>query len=289
MKANCPKRLRCVREDGVALAIVVWFIAGMSLLVAGIISHVRVDTRMTQLHVARAQAASAGDGAIQLMLAGLVSRRRDEADGFLPVAVHRLGSLDVEVTLVPAQGLIDINRAPQIVLAGLFRLAGALDATEAQTVADNVVRWRQVQPAQEEGKFLTRHFVALEDMLRVDGVTRMLIEAVRDYVVVGLGSQRGTNFSAAPAAVLEVLREANLQQAEQLLRQREQEGDPGSRGLARAASAAPGGMLRADAVVRYGDQFWLRRRWVVLETELGSSLPWRFQRTEAPRVVELSN
>ena len=90
MKANCPKRLRSVREDGVALAIVVWFIAGMSLLVAGIISHVRVDTRMTQLHVARAHAASAGDGAIQLMLAGLVSRRRDEADGFLPVATTLL-------------------------------------------------------------------------------------------------------------------------------------------------------------------------------------------------------
>jgi general secretion pathway protein K len=289
MKANLPKRLPGTREDGVALAIVVWFIAGMSLLVAGIISHVRVDTRMTQLHVAQAQAASAGDGAIQLMLAELVSSRRNAPDGALSEAVYRLGSLDVEVTLVPAQGLIDINRAPQIVLAGLFRLAGALDATEAQTVADNVVKWRQVQPVEEGGKVVTRHFVALEDMLRVDGVSRMLIEAVRDYVVVGLGSQRGTNFSAAPAAVLEVLREANLQQAEQLLRQREQEGDPGSRGLARAASAAPGGMLRADAVVRYGDQFWLRRRWVVLETESGSSLPWRFQRTEAPRVVELSN
>lgn len=285
MKACASKRLPGAREEGVALAIVVWFIAGMSLLVAGIISHVRVDTRMTQLQVAQAQAASAGDGAIQLMLAELVSSRRNAPDGALSAAAYRLGSLDVEVTLVPAPGLIDINRAPQIVLAGLFRLAGGLDTSQAQTVAYNVVKWRQVQPLQEGGKAAARQFVALEDMLRVDGVSRMLIEAVRDYVVVGLSSQRGTNFSAAPAAVLEVLREANLQQAEQLLRQREQEGDPGARGLARA----PGGMLRADAVVRYGDQSWLRRRWVVLETESGSSLPWRFQRIEAPRVVELSN
>ena len=41
-------------QKGVALAIVVWFIAGMSLLVAGIVSHARVDTQMAQLHIAKA-------------------------------------------------------------------------------------------------------------------------------------------------------------------------------------------------------------------------------------------
>ena len=34
------------KQEGVALALVVWFIAGMSLLVAGIVSHARVDSRM---------------------------------------------------------------------------------------------------------------------------------------------------------------------------------------------------------------------------------------------------
>ena len=43
-------------QKGVALAIVVWFIAGMSLLVAGIVSHARVDTQMAQLHIAKAKA-----------------------------------------------------------------------------------------------------------------------------------------------------------------------------------------------------------------------------------------
>ena len=57
------------KQQGVALAIVVWFIAGMSLLVASIVSQATVDTRLAQLHVAKAEAAAAGDGAIQLMLA----------------------------------------------------------------------------------------------------------------------------------------------------------------------------------------------------------------------------
>ena len=52
------------RQRGVALGIVVWFIAGMALLVSGIVSEARVDTRMAQLHYFRAQAAAAADGAI---------------------------------------------------------------------------------------------------------------------------------------------------------------------------------------------------------------------------------
>ena len=67
-------------QKGVALAIVVWFIAGMSLLVAGIVSHARVDTQMAQLHVARAKAVAAGDGAIQLMLAERLLKQGTAAD-----------------------------------------------------------------------------------------------------------------------------------------------------------------------------------------------------------------
>ena len=44
-------------QSGVALAIVVWFLAAMSLLVSGIVFQAKVDTRMAQLHVARAKAA----------------------------------------------------------------------------------------------------------------------------------------------------------------------------------------------------------------------------------------
>ena len=59
------------RQEGVALAIVVWFLAAMSLLVSGIVFQARVDTRLAQLHAASAKAMSAGDGAIQLTLAEL--------------------------------------------------------------------------------------------------------------------------------------------------------------------------------------------------------------------------
>ena len=42
--------LSVVQQRGVALGIVVWFIAGMALLVSGIIAEARIDTRMAQVH-----------------------------------------------------------------------------------------------------------------------------------------------------------------------------------------------------------------------------------------------
>ena len=48
------------RAARVALGVVVWFIAGMALLVSGIIAEARIDTRMAQLHYFKAQAAAAG-------------------------------------------------------------------------------------------------------------------------------------------------------------------------------------------------------------------------------------
>ena len=65
------------RQRGIALAIVVWFIAGMSILVAGIVAQASVDTRMAQVHVARAKTAAAGDGAIMLMMSERQGAERD--------------------------------------------------------------------------------------------------------------------------------------------------------------------------------------------------------------------
>ena len=77
------------RQRGVALAVVMWFIAGMSLLVAGIVGHARVDLQLAQVHVARAKAVAAGDGAIRLALADHsigreADRNAQQGDDLLP-------------------------------------------------------------------------------------------------------------------------------------------------------------------------------------------------------------
>ena len=272
------------RERGFALAIVVWFIAGMSLLVSGIVATGRTDTHMAQLHVARAKAAAAGDGAIQLMMAEWVAGRIETSfEGGLPNRRFRLGELEVDVTLVPAAGLVDLNSASSDVLAGLFLLAAGLDAGEAQTVADNVVKWRSSKTGSRGRSKGFLAFAAMEDLLRVDGVSRTLLDAVRDYVVAGLVT-RGGDASLSPELVLEVLALSNPKKAEALKRKRalagqSQSGNRASRG------GIGSGPFRADARIRYGDRTWLRRRWLDAGSDAGSMLSWRSLRNEPPRVI----
>lgn len=291
--ASTTAALRIVKraglQRGIALAIVVWFIAGMSLLVVGIVSHVRVNTQMAQVHVARAKAVAAGDGAIQLMLAERLLNADSAAEGVAPLAGrYRLGDAEVSVTLFPAAGFINLDSAPQKVLAALFQLVGHLSDGEANALADNVVKWRGGLVGPDGRQTRANNFAAIEDLLRVEGMHRTLFDAVRDYIVVGQVGGGATDWDAAPAELLPILEQTNPGDAQAVGRRREQ----AARFASALGSAQDGqaqslsGSYRADAVVNYGDQQWLRRRWVSLASSAGSSLPWQFTRTEPPRIYQ---
>ncbi|MEK9543989.1 MAG: hypothetical protein VW016_10945, partial [Luminiphilus sp.] len=83
-----------------ALGIVVWFIAGMALLVSGIVSEARVDTRMAQLHYFRAQAAAAADGAINLALAEQEGLRTSGQRGADRLQNYQVGPQEVEIRMI---------------------------------------------------------------------------------------------------------------------------------------------------------------------------------------------
>ncbi len=160
MRVNPPHRPHGrQRERGVALAIVVWFIAGMSLLVAAMVSQARLDTRMAQLHVARAKAAAAGDGAIQLMLAERLLGSRSEVTGAnLLQADYQIGDTSVSVTLYPEAALINMNGASQKTLSVLFEALAGLPPGQANLLADNVVKWRSGSSGASSKRRVARYF-----------------------------------------------------------------------------------------------------------------------------------
>lgn len=274
-------------QRGVALAIVVWFVAGMSLLVAGIVASARVDTKTTQVYLARAKAVAAGDGAIQLAMVERINAFQGSAAGpQVSESRQRMGELDVLVRITPATGFVDMNTAPLEMVQALFYFAGGLEAGEAQTVASNVVKWRRgdADGSNDKTKRADRgRFYSLEDMLRVEGVTRTLLDGVRDYAVAGSWRRGPIDWSASPGDMLEVLASLNPQQANAVNRRRESMSASGSAGRLRG-----GGVYRADALVTYGGRTWLRRRWLKMESANNSMLPWQAVRTEAPRVVGTS-
>jgi len=277
------------RQRGVALAIVVWFLAAMSLLVAGIVFQSKVDARMAQAHVARAKAVAAGDGAIQLMLAALKSNQLKSFRGRgVPVLAFEVGEQAVEVFLVPTSGLIDLNGASRELLSKLFFSSGSVEKAEAQLLADNVVKWRSkiVPGTRQVAKFLS-----IEDILRVDGIGRMLFEGIRDSVVVGQVSRSGVDWQSAPPSVLGILADGNAAMVSSIVEERGGGLVPSKtlpRGLnPRFQSAGSGGEYRVDAVVTVGDKNWLRRRWVSMGSTGKGLLPWRFTGTEAARAVAI--
>ncbi|QFU76706.1 general secretion pathway protein GspK [Halioglobus maricola] len=275
-------------QSGVALALVVWFIAGMSLLVAGIVSHARVDAGMTQLHLARAKTIAAGDGAIALaMLERLNEGSSAASQSAASQSAHMLGSIGVRVQLMPANGLVDLNTAPKEILMGLFVLGGAVDVGQAQIVADNVVQWRQPKTGARMGRGSSiNRFYAPEDVLRVDGMTRSLLDSIRDYVVVGPWASGGIDWNASPEAVMGLLEQVNPERANTVRQRRDAQSRTSGlkRGQSSGRNRGPTA-FRADALVEYGGRTWLRRRWVSVVSGANSSLPWRVVRTEAPRVV----
>jgi hypothetical protein len=275
------------RQEGVALAIVVWFLAAMSLLVSGIVFQARVDTRMAQLHAAKAKAVAAGDGAIQLMLANLASGNTEglKEDYRLPAMGFLIGEYPVTVHLVPVSGLIDLNNAPADVLALLFFAQGGQDEVGAKRLADDVLKWRSTAGRRS---LQPSRFAAIEDLLRVEGVDRTVLDGIRDSVAVSKTGRGGLDWSSAPQSVLDVMAGKNPDKAASIrdgLARKQGSGNKKSRlGLNQSTRGLTAGSYRLDAIVQVGDQQWLRRRWASGGAAAGSQLPWRYTRTEAPRV-----
>lgn len=241
-------------QRGVALAMVLWFIAAMSVLVMGTVYEARTDVRLAQVHVARAKAVAAGDGATRLHLAAFVEARGRSAEGRgrLPLrGEYRMGDVAVRLRMVPAGVLVDPFAAPARQLAELLSARGGLAAADAQKLADNVVKLRSALPG---GGRYNRRMEVQEDLLRVPGFDRALLDALRDDIRAIPG---GTGLAAGLAGDVD-----------------------------EAALAASESLFRVDAWVDYNGRQWLRRQWVSLQGGTGASaLPWQVMRVEPPRVV----
>ena len=256
-------------QQGVALGIVVWFIAGMALLVSGIVSEARIDTRMAQLHYFKAQAAAAGDGAIHLALADQEGRRAAGLPGSERLQNYQIGSKTVEVRMIPGGMFVNLGTADVAALRELFALGASnaqhdsgFSSESAASLARAVIEFRDGIAGRRKGSFHSP-----EDLLRVPGVSRGVYDGVRDYITV--------KSLAGGLNIGEEHDEAGLEQLNAAM--------SGEGVLVEGEAQHAAESLRIDAIVKIGDQQWLRRRWATLDESDHSQLPWRFARTEAAR------
>ena len=213
----CPARRAAPRNRGVVLVLVLWVITLLTVIASGFGFAARTEARLSRNVVDATQARYlARAGVTRALLAALHSdpESRWPADG--TVQRFTMAGATVDVTLRDETGLVDLNRAWPVLLQGLFREAGADEATQV-SLTDAVLDWRDAddlrQPSGAEDADYWRAgrhygakdgaFSTVEELQLVLGMTPDLFRRLEPWLTVHTAS--GVNRAAAPAPVLRAL------------------------------------------------------------------------------------
>lgn len=260
------------RDRGVALVAVLWVVAALTIMVGGAIYGSRAETRAVTVDKQLARAAALADAVLAQTLQGWTrpGERR-------PIMATRLSlgfdGVDMVLTAYPMTGLVDINAAPEALLAAVFAHGGGLTPEAAASAAQAVEAARQ----QPEFKAQGYRFAALEELLQVPGIGYDTYRAVADLLTVGGAGGGRVNPMAAPLDVLRVLADGDSTVAQNYAQAREL-----------SEAQAPAWLLNAPwtsnevsnrymfvIVVPQGDGIIVRvSRWVDLDAGRTEGLPW---------------
>ena len=267
---RCREKMQC----GIALIAVLWLVAAMSLITAGIVQSVRAEVQTVGLQKQAAVAIAQADAAILLALQALHNRQKDVGKDVQKMPVEFEG-VTYQVSLQPLNGRIDINAAPLALLADLYRYAGGMQANQAQNLAQSTIDTRQ----QKNAKGIPREFDAIEDLLGVPGMTYGVYARLVDLISAEIKDGTGrVNPSAAPPGVLLVLSGGNVARTADFAAQR------GATPMVMDTSffkpeyidSASTKSLNIQVAVNLVDGAILQRSWhVYWEADPRSGLPWR--------------
>lgn len=266
-------------QHGVALIAVLWMVAAMGLIITGIVQSVRSEVRTAGLQRQTVVASALGDAAILLALQKLQAQRQEPGNAIQHIPVQ-FGGLASNVSVQPLNGLIDINNAPPLLLAEMYRHAGGLPPAAAQAMAQATVDTRQAKSA----KGAVQGFDAIEDLMRVPTMTYVLYAKIIPLITADLKDGSGrVNALAAPLGVLQVLAGGDVARAAILAGQRD--ADPMvmdtsflNPGLIEMASSRSLQFLVQVALPGGGS---LQKAWnVYWDTDPRSGLPWRVLGTQ---------
>lgn len=259
-------------QQGVALVAVLWVVAALTIMVGGAMYGSRAETRAVTVERQLARSAALADAVLAQTLQRWV--RPGER---LPTGVVRqvleFDGVEMEVTAYPMAGLVDINTAPEPLLAAVFTHGAGLAPEAATALAQAVEAARQLP----EHKAAGYRFAALEELLQIPGIDYDSYRAVADLLTVGGASGGRVNPMAAPQAVLRVLADGDAAVAQTYAEGREAsvlEVQPWSLNAPWTSSEVSNRYMFV-VLVPQGDGIIVRvSRWVDLDAGRTEGLPW---------------
>lgn len=187
------------KPEGMALIAVLWIVAALSIMISGVQTSVRGEIRIVGAGRQALEAVALGEAAMYMALQELAVSKERSARRL--VREYSYAGRSMQVELIPLNGLIDLNKAPQELLAALYALAGPMSSQQAAVLADETVQYRLQRDPQgrEVG------FESVQDLLSVPGVDYNLYARLSALVTADLQGSGRVNPLAAPIEVLAVL------------------------------------------------------------------------------------
>ena len=269
-------RFRC---RGLALVMVLWIVAALSLFVVGMSQAVRQQVKTTASLTEQVRARALAEGAIALALQRLTVTR-DESQLLRSVPVDYAG-VQMHVQVMPLNGLIALNAAQPVLISALLQVAAGVPEPQANRLAHQVLAWRAGDASRA---IRARQFESVEDLLLVPGMDYAIYSRVRDLVTPDALHAAQVNPLAAPLPVLLVLARGNRSVAERIASRRQagQEGDMDLSGLDGALIATGSSLfyrVAANVPLDAGKMLVFSRdvRFSGFERQIA---PWRTLRTQ---------
>ena len=218
-----PRQQAANPQRGMALIAVLWLVAALSLMVVGVSGVVRQETRMVAVAKDKVMAQAVGDAGVVLVLQQLAAQNQ-VVQQTTETSVNFNG-VEIPVSVMPLNGLININGASLPLLTALMTIGGGLPESAAQEVAIALLDRRERSSL--EGR-RPEKFEAIEDLLQVPGIDYDLYARLAPLITAsnaGAGGQ-AVNPMAAPPEVLVILANGDAGAADKIAAERAS-GQPG--------------------------------------------------------------
>ena len=274
MRLQIQRRTASVSpQKGMALIAVLWLVAALSLMVTGVSGVVRQEAKMVGVAKDKVTAQAVGDAAVVMVLQQLAADRTILQE-ITETSVNYQGA-QVAVSVMPLNGLININGASLPLLNALLTVGGGVPDGMAQEIAIAILDRRERTSL--DGRRPER-FEAIEDLMQVPGIDYDLYARLAPLITAATAGSGGTTVNplAAPPQVLRVLANGDEGIAARIAASR---GQPGldTTGLD-ANLARPGGAqrrYRITAQVPMADgRIFLVDRSVYFGARTRDGLPW---------------
>lgn len=206
------RRLQPHHETGLALVAILWLVAGLSLTALALARTVRTETQMVAQAGQALVAQTWSDAGVHLTMQALKVQPGGISTTQRIMQTFKDRSMLVE--LAPLTGWIDINRAPEPLLASAIERLGEVEAAHAAELASELVRARQIP---KENGTEPKVFASVEDLIRLPRWDIDVWSKVSPFLTANNGAAGGgVNPLAAPLPVLKVLALGNAALAERI-------------------------------------------------------------------------